>query len=456
MSRVILILSCLAVLISSLTVTASATLVDPAVGDTFTSVDLFIDDYYYFTGTDIYGTNLSSFPVDYPKYLVNTTSAEFWWELSDIDDGMNTIVFTIQCAVRPYSVRLKYSYTGYRDANLIGSNGIYHTYSVPMYSGSAAILGVNCRWGSTSYNGDFVIRSMRGYYESAYMLTNASYRFATTEFTSDAGMEQTIRSYKSGQTLPFGVFHQKNQDEKSYLQYGELYLWLTSAQRKFQNIDSLEVYFWTYDDSPSVSLSRVDSTNTVLDIYPVELFQTVSASTPANSNDWNMYCYKVVADLKDVFIGDSSLQLHIQSQSIIVNPNWDTRIEIAIESVIVYPLIEEIPWYKRFWSWLSGGFDRIVDALNGSSDQSGAADQFQSEVDQAVGELDQMGSELNAVDKPDVNVSELVPTQILQGTHFLTYVNALNNFWDSPEIALILVTLGGMILISYLLFGEKG
>lgn len=102
----------------------------------------------------------------------------------------------------------------------------------------------------------------------------------------------------------------------------------------------------------------------------------------------------------------------------------------------------------------------IKDALDqiqtGSSDQQAAAGQFNSEVDQVVGELNQIGDQLNEVPRETFSVSDLVPTDILQGTHFLTYVDALNNFWDSPEIALIVVTLGGMILISYLLFGEKG
>lgn len=99
---------------------------------------------------------------------------------------------------------------------------------------------------------------------------------------------------------------------------------------------------------------------------------------------------------------------------------------------------------------------KLDDIINGTPEQNEQADRFQEDVNGAVGDLGAAGDALNQVPKPDVSVDDLVPNDILAGTAYLTYTGAIQEFWSSEILSTITVLLGGMVLISYLLFGEKG
>lgn len=94
--------------------------------------------------------------------------------------------------------------------------------------------------------------------------------------------------------------------------------------------------------------------------------------------------------------------------------------------------------------------------LNGTKSQNAAADNFNNEMDSVTDELGDMQEDLESVEKPDVGLSELIPNNVLQGTHYLTYANTLKAFWQNNDIVIIFTIMGVLILISFILFGRKG
>lgn len=94
--------------------------------------------------------------------------------------------------------------------------------------------------------------------------------------------------------------------------------------------------------------------------------------------------------------------------------------------------------------------------IDGTPEQNDAIDKFDSEAQDKIGALEDAGDVMDSVTTPEVDVDELVPSNVLQGQAYLTYVNTISTFWDSKYLAVIGTILGGLILISFVLFGRKG
>lgn len=99
--------------------------------------------------------------------------------------------------------------------------------------------------------------------------------------------------------------------------------------------------------------------------------------------------------------------------------------------------------------------EKIEDLSNGTPEQNQQADKFQGDINSAVGDLDSAGDVLSGVEKPDVDMDNIVPNDILAGTAYNSFVDTIKVFWDSGLLSTITVVLGALILISYILFGEK-
>ena len=100
--------------------------------------------------------------------------------------------------------------------------------------------------------------------------------------------------------------------------------------------------------------------------------------------------------------------------------------------------------------------NKLDSIINGSSEQQNAADRFKDDIGSASDSLDAAGDALNQVPKPNISAGSLVPNDVLSGNDYLVYVASIQEFWKSDVLSAVTLILGSMILISYVLFGEKG
>lgn len=100
--------------------------------------------------------------------------------------------------------------------------------------------------------------------------------------------------------------------------------------------------------------------------------------------------------------------------------------------------------------------EKLDNIINGSSEQQNAADKFKDDIGSASDSLDAVGDALNQVPKPNISAGSLVPNDVLSGNDYLVYVASIQEFWKSEILSAVTLILGSMILISYVLFGEKG
>lgn len=85
-----------------------------------------------------------------------------------------------------------------------------------------------------------------------------------------------------------------------------------------------------------------------------------------------------------------------------------------------------------------------------------SADGVIGDMSGSAGSLEQVGDVMANVPKPNFAVSDLVPTDVLAGPDFMSYITPIKEFWNSGVLSTLTTILGGLLLLSYVLFGEKG
>lgn len=97
----------------------------------------------------------------------------------------------------------------------------------------------------------------------------------------------------------------------------------------------------------------------------------------------------------------------------------------------------------------------LEEILSGSKEDQDAADDFKDKTDSVLGDLGAAGDALESLDKPDVDVQGLVPSQLLSGS-YLNYIAVLATSWNESTLTSMVTIMVGFLLISLLLHGKKG
>lgn len=99
----------------------------------------------------------------------------------------------------------------------------------------------------------------------------------------------------------------------------------------------------------------------------------------------------------------------------------------------------------------------ILASINDSlkDDYGGVGNQALGEMGQAVGGLDSAGQALDNVNKPNIDIDVIVPSDITSDV-YLKYSALISIFWSSPVLISMVGILVSLILISYVFHGKKG
>lgn len=94
--------------------------------------------------------------------------------------------------------------------------------------------------------------------------------------------------------------------------------------------------------------------------------------------------------------------------------------------------------------------------LNGTKDQQNSADKFQDDMDDSIKDIEDAGDSMQAVTTPSIDFEQVLPDDVLEGQEFLAYTAAIKKFWESPVLTSMFVILGGLMFVSFVIFGKKG
>lgn len=166
-------------------------------------------------------------------------------------------------------------------------------------------------------------------------------------------------------------------------------------------------------------------------------------TTPAGSVDLFLQLYKFTPT-------ESSNYVHFNAQDFTMTFTISSLYELQQTQERTNELLEAVE------DKLEENGQKLDDIINGTPEQNEQADQFQEEISGSIEDLNQAGEALNQVPQPSISPDDLVPGDILAGNSFLAYTFTLQELWKSKELSLIFTTLGGLMVLSFVLFGKKG
>lgn len=95
------------------------------------------------------------------------------------------------------------------------------------------------------------------------------------------------------------------------------------------------------------------------------------------------------------------------------------------------------------------------DFLDGKKEWQDIVDESSDQIHDSIGDMNDIGDALATVPKPEIDIDTLVPDE-LAGQEYLNYTEVLTRIWENPIISTTVYIMGLMLIVSYLLFGERG
>lgn len=209
--------------------------------------------------------------------------------------------------------------------------------------------------------------------------------------------------------------------------------WITIFSCQFRSFSVLDSYATVYE--------YLDVSPIYDDAYPYRW--SVDGCFPAGADGWFP---QIILRLDDV----RNYPIYIEVTSFTVTLSISSLYRLQEQTGETNDLLDEVN------RQLEEQGKTMNDILNGTPEQNEQADQFRDEMDSAIGDLNNAGDVMADVPKPEVDVDDLVPTDILTGSDFLAYTASIKEFWSSDILSSVTTVLGGLLLLSYVLFGEKG
>lgn len=112
----------------------------------------------------------------------------------------------------------------------------------------------------------------------------------------------------------------------------------------------------------------------------------------------------------------------------------------------------------EFWSQFQAQQNGklLNDMVNGTPEQNAAADESVEEMEQASGKLDNLGDQLNSVEKPNADDMNVSADKLLGGMAATSMLTApILEIWKNPVALSILTVVVTIVLISWVFFGKK-
>lgn len=399
-------------------------------------------------------------------WIYDATSFSVEWYFPQFE-FLDTVYFSIQCPLIPQSVYFDGdgdNEPGY--ATYLGSNGQIHNFS--MYVGKnigSAVITFNF---SKIFSSQVSLISCFGTRSDAFSLNKVSLQNQALLYDADDDklyryILENINS-ASG-TLPVSTSHLTNYVAELVdpLVEGVLYVHINKDYGiPFDYADSISFVFTTSGSVKDVGFSLLDKSGNYVGQLDVDLkefsyMKSVAGHFPNGTNmEWPYYMYSATVDLAGYDLSELNLSFFCT-----VDPVYLTEYEsytgyyFGLTNVVLYPTIEDEPWYTRFGHWITGGFNSVVDAIGNAFNPEGSSDLSQAgeDLSQSAGDIDAAGDVLGSVDQPDVNTGDLFGGFTNFDTGGLKVLSCLTSNAQVTQMMIVVFTFS---LAGYIFFGKKG
>lgn len=414
---------------------------------------------------DLYVGNRFSNSTLKPSYFASSSAGltDYGWQFEyQTSVRFNKIVCTVQSSRVPELFYLNQrGGIGNVVGEYLGSVGNFHTFVFTNIDITDTFY-FRCLW-STVYSGDFNLVSCYGFITQSLNVTSLSSWFSNAVFRyrfydEESGKEE-LEGYSpysvgsgSNSSLPLSAsFIGPGYGQNYELTHGEFFgkVKMTSAY-----LDSGAIVLFTSGEIDSFGVRLEDANGTPISGVSsyLEYFGETQRVFELDENFERIHMYVLHFDLFGLRLSDRYLAFDINVLPVWGAASWEygQGFYCEVNTISLFPTIEELPWYSVFADWLGKQFDRLIDVFEGE-DASDLAGDVQDQVDDFKDMQDAIDSVTTPdVDDIDIDISGLVSTDQLQS---VTSVYSL--IFGVPFISnfVTLVVIFG--LGSFLVYGKK-
>lgn len=335
----------------------------------------------------------------------------------------------------------------------------YHQYTFNLASGYPDAAGLEYFDLSFTVDNDtdFSLVSCIGSIDNIDGFDRANFVVTDQYFDTYGVLTQSISTYQNA-SLPFSQSYNFIPDDFKW-QFSKAYIeiTLTNEMLAAERLDYVHMRFISTDVATvSAHLQVPGLSNNADPVVPiVEEVSPTGGVALIGEQFHNLYYNFYTFDLSGLDLTNRDLVISIAVDAIFSGAATSDAegYYISIEQIYRGLPQEEKPWYTVFADWLSGQFDRLIDALGGNSE---AVDQVTQDMQQSAGALDQAGDALDSIAKPDTGDITGAVDNVLAGVDIDQYGGMLGGFFDSAALSGMMITVAVLALCSYALFGKKG
>lgn len=452
MKRCFLFILAFSFLVSILGFTASAENVD---GKSITNL--------FDTGNNIY------YSIDHENWFVydgltkfeNVDRIWFKWRPESMNVPLSHLLINVykseQSAFQFY-IKFRDS-GGYYGFYNVGNIHPYYQYRADVPANEQDIEDITLRMVfPNNYTGYISLVSCLGYSDISEQISKCNVYTDKQLVTSDNGKISTNR-YKSVQmvSVPYSQIHSEDVLDGYHWFRDNIYIDINKDHRKLRSYDSAEFVIdaWQPLEVIGVSLYPANSIDPVI-ILPDEQFVVQSYNrpnlSPEVSNVQELITYYIKVDLSGYDLSNYTIDIGFSlepSRSGVGSSSYEFTYFVVRDICFTLPVVD-LPWYTRLWNWMSGGFDRVVNAIVGDP-SDGAMSAAGEAMSEQASDFQSANDELASLDQPDVDVD-----QLLGGISFDPVgVNILTGITYNKYASSLIVIVFTFVLLGFILFGKK-
>lgn len=386
------------------------------------------------------------------KYLSAGSHIYHWTPLTSVFSG--SVALTVISHVRPTNVVLN----GCAPYSEHYFDGGYYQFYFNLSDVFLAASGIEFLDFSFTLESDtdFSIVSCMGFADNIDGISKVNMKVDNTFFDTYGNLksqEQVFNDYSIPQIFSYNFI-----PDDSQWQFNKAYIEITipNSTLAAEYLDYMFLSFISTDVATVTAFLRPPGSNSADYVETVYSSAAPTGGHMILGDHWHNTYYNLYKfDLSGLNLNNRDLVISVALDGIFSGPIESDAEGYYFELQQIYRGLpqEEKPWYRVFADWLSGQFDRLVDALGGNSS---GMEQITDDMQQAAGSLDQAGEALDSVAKPDTGDITGAVDNVLAGVDIEQYGGMLGGFFDSAALSGMMITVAVLALCSYALFGKKG
>lgn len=317
------------------------------------------------------------------------------------------------------------------------------------------------------------INSATGYFSNV-QIPGSVYAYGYGEFTntSSAGNDYTYRSQIVNRTqITFPYSHAWTSTYSGASTTGVswngmiYYFDIQTASLSFNFYDTLTVQLITPNSTASAGLAVYAKGGDIVDVIDYTKVSTFEFSPMSDLtvngvkivNDDILYFHSYEFDLSGWDLSLYTLDFNIfvspmptGRDSSTTNSGYFTYIDL--QGMYFTEASEDLPWYQKLWYWISGGFDRLIRAIEGTPDGTDPLEDPGHALETQASEFNEAIDIIESVPRPSIDVEKEFADLPEPDPLVISSVNAMTG---DQWLVKILVMAALFALIGIVLYGGK-